>query len=106
MKKLRLTAAALLIFSCFSHFGEAFVYEPAHAYGSMVFGMIYFILGILLFMRHPKAYISALIFTGIGLIAAIVLSLQGNLNFLMAIHIVINAFVIYVCVNYLRKKKK
>ena len=105
MKNLRLTAAALLILSCFTHFAEAVIYEPDHAYGSMVFGLIFFVVGILLFVKHAKAYYAGLIFSGLGLIAAITLSFQGHFNFLMALHIVIDVFVIYVCLNYLNKKR-
>ena len=104
LKELRLAAAGLLILSCFTHFAEAIVYEPDHAYGSMVFGLIFFVVGVLLFVKHAKAYHAGLLFSGIGLIAAITLIFKGNYNFLLAVNVVIDIFVIYVCLNYFNKK--
>ena len=103
MKKMRLTAAALLIFSCFSHFGEALVFEPKHAYGSMIFGLIYFVLGIMLFMKHPKAYWSCAIIPSIGFIAALFILIQGEFNFLLPVHMAIDVFVVYVAIKYVKK---
>lgn len=105
MKKFRQAAAALLLFSCVSHFGEAFIISPDHASGSMIFGLIYFCIGIVLLAKHPKAYHVALFFTSIGAVAALYLMLTGSFNFLLLLHFAIELFVIYVCLKHFKRVK-
>jgi len=105
MKNYRLAAAALLFISFVSHFGEALVIAPQHAVGSMIFGLIYFCLGIVLLAKHPKAYHLSLFFTAIGAIAACVIMARGYVNVLIVFHLLIDLFVIFVCLKYFKKKK-
>lgn len=103
MKNFRLAAAAVLFVSFLSHFGEALVISPEHAVGSMIFGLIYFCLGIVLLAKHPKAYHLALFFTTIGAIGACVLMARGYVNLLIVFHLLIDLFVIFVCLKYFKK---
>ncbi len=103
MKNFRLAAAATLFLSFISHFGEALVIAPAHAVGSMIFGLIYFCLGIVLLAKHPKAYHLSLFFTTIGAIIACVIMAKGYVNLLIIFHVLIDLFVIFVCLKYFKK---
>lgn len=105
MKNYRLAAAAVLFFSFISHFGEALIIGPEHAVGSMIFGLIYFCLGIVLLARHPKAYHLSLFFTVIGAIAASYIMSKGYVNFLIILHIAIDLFVIFVCLKHFKRVK-
>ena len=103
MKNYRLAAAAVLFFSFMSHFGEALIISPEHAVGSMIFGLIYFCLGIVLLARHPKAYHLSLFFTTIGAIAACVIIAKGYVNLLIILHVAIDLFVIFVCLKHFKR---
>ena len=103
MKNFRLAAAAVLFVSFISHFGEALLISPEHAVGSMIFGLIYFCLAIVLLAKHPKAYHLAIFFTSIGAIVACVIMAKGYVNLLIVFHVLIDLFVIFVCLKYFKK---
>lgn len=99
-------AGMLLIVSSVTHVMQLFVYSLAvHTIGAAVFGIIYFIVGLLLLLRtKPLVFWLGAILPTIGGILGIYRFFFLHPNSFTIFHLAIDAVVVPICIDYLRKK--
>ncbi len=114
-KKLRITVGILLIISAITHVMQLIVYGvEGHVFGASIFGIAYFILGILLVKYQeskPLSIIGAILpaiggTLGIGRLILFYILESGEINFFIVFHVVVDVIVIPSCIYVYYKLKK
>lgn len=114
-EKLILLAGILLVISGITHVSQIFVYGiEGHIIGAVTFGVIYFVLGILLILFKENKLImllGAILPTiggilGVGRLFLFYVLASGEINFFIVFHVIVDIIVVPICIySYLQLRK-
>jgi hypothetical protein len=114
-EKLVFIAGILLITSGITHVSQIFVYGiEGHIIGAVTFGVIYFVLGILLILYKENKIIlllGAILPTiggilGIGRLFLFYVLASGEINFFIIFHVIVDIIVVPICIySYFQVRK-
>ncbi|TXT60629.1 MAG: conserved membrane protein of unknown function [Promethearchaeota archaeon] len=105
-EKLVLIAGILLIISGITHVSQIAVYGiEGHIIGAVLFGIIYFVLGILLIMLRDNKIVMLLGailpsiggILGVGRLILFYVLATGELNFFIIFHVIVDIIVVPIC---------
>jgi hypothetical protein len=107
MKSIRYLAAFLMILTGVMHVLPIFKSpQDSNALPMLIFGIIYFGIGVLLILKHKYSYISGIVFPLIGLGTGFFVVGINNWDVILSIMFAIDAIVVICCVLLILNKSK